>query len=89
MKILKLTPAVEKKLLRSRQERDLEAEGVAAEIIVDVRRRSDTALFEWIKKLDGIDTRRDGLWITKKKIAAARKCAGPRHCRNSADNIPA
>ena len=74
MKIIKLTAAVEKKLLRSRQERDTEAERVASEIISDVRRRGDTALFEWIKKLDGIDARRKGLWITQKEIASARKC---------------
>jgi histidinol dehydrogenase len=73
MKILKLTAAVEKKLLRSRQERDVEAERVASKIVADVRKRGDTALFEWIKKLDGIDTRREGLWITRNEIAASRK----------------
>jgi histidinol dehydrogenase len=73
MEILKLTAAVEKTLLRSRQERDVEAERVASEIISDVRRSGDTALIEWIQKLDGLDVRREGLWITKKEIAAARK----------------
>src|SRR5271170_2168241 len=52
MRILKLTPAVEKKLLRARQERDREAERVAAEIIADVRNRGDVALFAWAEKLD-------------------------------------
>ena len=45
MRILKLTPAVEKNLLRSRHERDREAERIAAKIIADVRKRGDAALF--------------------------------------------
>src|SRR2546425_121985 len=43
MRIVKLTPAVEKKLLRARQERDAEAERVASEIVADVRKRGDAA----------------------------------------------
>ena len=73
MRILKLTASVEKKLLRARRERDVEAEGVAKEIIEDIRRRGDKALAAWIKKLDGVDVHREGLWITKSEIDAARK----------------
>ncbi len=54
MRILKLTPATEKFLLRARQQRDSEAERVAAKIIADVRRRGDEALFAYAKKFDGI-----------------------------------
>lgn len=72
MRILKLTPAVEKNLLRARRERDREAEAIAARIIGDVRRRGDAALFAYTKKFDGADLRRDGMWITKSQIRAAR-----------------
>jgi len=73
MRIVKLTPAVEKKLLRARQERDAEAERVASEIVADVRKRGDTALFAWAKKLDGIDLRRESLWISESEIRGARR----------------
>ncbi len=73
MRIVRLTQAVEKRLLRARQEHDAEADRIAAEIIHDVRRRGDTALFTWVKKLDGVDLHREGLWIDKDEIRAARK----------------
>jgi histidinol dehydrogenase len=73
MRILKLTSAVETKLLRARHERDLEAERVAAGIIADVRKRGDVALAAWAKKLDGIDLNRTGTWISQREINAARK----------------
>jgi histidinol dehydrogenase len=73
MRIAKLTPVVEKKLLSVRQERDAEASRIASEIIGDIRRRGDAALTAWAKKLDGIDLRGEGLWISKTEIRAARK----------------
>jgi len=75
MKILKLTAVTEKKLFKAREKRDVEAERVAAEIVADVRKRGDKALFEWVEKLDRIDLRKDGLWIAEKEIAAARRRA--------------
>src|SRR5438128_6099378 len=75
MKILKLTAASEKKLFKAREKRDAEAERTAAEIVADIRKRGDKALFEWTKKLDGIDLRRDGLCIGEKEIAAAKRAA--------------
>jgi histidinol dehydrogenase len=51
-RILQLTAATEKKLLRARQFRDIQAERIAAKIIADVRNRGDAALFDWTKKLD-------------------------------------
>ncbi len=75
MRIVKLTPAVEKKLLRARLERDAEAERVASEIVGDVRRRGDAALSAWVKKLDGIDLQRESLWIPDGEIRSARKQA--------------
>jgi histidinol dehydrogenase len=73
MRILRLTTAVEKKLLRARHERDAEAECIASEIVDDIRRRGDAALFAWVKKLDGIDLRREGLWVRESEIHLARK----------------
>jgi histidinol dehydrogenase len=55
IRILKLSPATEKQLLRARQFRDIEAERVAARIIADVRKRGDAALFAWTKKLDRLN----------------------------------
>ena len=73
MRILKLTSAVEKNLLRARHERDLEAERVTAGIIADVRKRGDVALAAWARKLDGIELTRAGTWISQREINAARK----------------
>jgi histidinol dehydrogenase len=73
MRIVRLTPAVEKKLLRARQEHDAEAERIASEIVGDIRRRGDTALSAWVKKLDDIDLHNESLWISEGSIHAARK----------------
>jgi histidinol dehydrogenase len=73
MRILKLTAAVEKNLLRSRHERDREAERIAAGIVADVRKRGDAALAAWAKKLDGIDLHRAGVWVSPREINAARE----------------
>jgi len=71
MRIVKLTPAVEKELLRARQQRDVGAERVAARIVGDVRRRGDAALFAWTKKLDGVDLRGDSVWISRDEMRPA------------------
>ena len=47
MKIVKLSPATEKKLFKAREKRDVEAERVAVEIVADVRKRGAKALFAW------------------------------------------
>jgi histidinol dehydrogenase len=73
MRILRLTSAVEKNLLRVRHERDLDAERVAARIIADVRKRGDAALAAWTQKLDGTDLRQRDVWISQGEISAARK----------------
>ena len=90
MRILKLTAAVEKSLLRARHERDREAERIAAGIIADVRKRGDAALAAWARKLDGVDLRRGGVWISQREIDAARKQIGPdflRALRHAERNI--
>ena len=70
MRILKLTPAVEKKLLHAR--RDREAEAVAAKVIADVRKRGDAALCAYSKQFDGTDLRRQGIWVTPQEMRLAR-----------------
>jgi histidinol dehydrogenase len=75
MKILKLTPASEKKIFRAREKRDAEAEHTAAEIIADIRKRGDKALFAWTQKLDRIDLRSEGVWISEKEVAEAKRAA--------------
>jgi len=73
MRIVRLTPAVEKKLLGARQEHDEKAQRIAAEIIRDIRRRGDAALLAWVKRLDGVDLQRESLWIGEDEIRAALK----------------
>jgi histidinol dehydrogenase len=70
MRIVKLTTSVERQLLCSRRERDLQAERVASRIVADVRKRGDVALREWTKKFDGVDLR-SGLWVSKREIEKA------------------
>jgi histidinol dehydrogenase len=72
MRILKLSGAVEKRLLAARERRDVLAEKVSAKIIADVRRSGDAALFSWTKKLDGINLARDGMWVPQRDIEAAQ-----------------
>jgi histidinol dehydrogenase len=90
MRILKLTSAVETNLLRARLERDREAESIAARIIDDVRKRGDAALFAYTKQFDGIDLRREGVWVTPQETRAARSKVSPdllRAIRQASRNI--
>jgi histidinol dehydrogenase len=90
MRILKLTSAVEQRLLGARHERDRGAERIAANIIADVRKRGDVALGAWVKKLDGIDLRRGGAWVSQGEINAARRQVSPdllRAVRHAENNI--
>lgn len=77
MRILKLTPRTEKWLRSRRAQTDAEAQAVAAEIVADVRNRGDSALFDWAKKLDGMDLARTGVWVSQKEVRAARKQVSP------------
>jgi histidinol dehydrogenase len=75
MRIAKLTPRIEKWLLSRRAQRDLKSHSVAAEIVADVRKRGDLALFAWTKTFDSTDLSRDGVWISRKEFRAAEKRA--------------
>src|SRR5260370_10437809 len=72
MRIVKLTPRTEKWLLARSAQRDDEAYSVATEIVADGRKRGDSALFAWTKKLDELDIRRTGVWISEEEIRAAK-----------------
>jgi histidinol dehydrogenase len=73
MRILKLTPQTEASLMKSREGQDRAAHRTAARIVADVKRRGDAALDEWSRKLDGVNVRGTGLWVTRREIAAAKK----------------
>src|SRR5947199_2793604 len=73
MRILKLTPALEKRLLAARILRDEEAERVATRIVGDVRRGGDDALLAWSNKLDHNKLRAKDLWIARSEIDTAQK----------------
>lgn len=73
MRILRLTKAVEERLLAGRRRRDLGAERVAARIVADVRRRGDAALFSWTRRLDGVRLEPDSLWVGRRERDAARR----------------
>src|SRR5271154_3418002 len=90
MRILPLTEAVEKRLLSARRHRDITAERIAARIISDVRRRGDSALFGWAKKLDGVELTRESVWISRDEMRAAARTASPelfRAVKHAARNV--
>lgn len=73
MRILNLTPETETKLLKLRVAEDRAAQRVAAHIAADVRRRGDAAVNAWSRKLDGVDLSREGFWVPRSEMAAAKK----------------
>src|SRR5260370_5107236 len=77
MRILKLTPRTEKWRLGGRGQRDDEGQSVDATIVADVRKRGDSALFAWSKKLDGLDLARAGVWISREEIRSAKTQVSP------------
>ena len=81
MRILGLTPEVERELLAARQVRDTVAEKAALEIISDVRERGDAALFEYTRKFDNPKFLERDLRIGKSELRAARNSASPEFLR--------
>jgi histidinol dehydrogenase len=67
MRILQLTAATEKHLLRARQIRDKEAERIAAKIIAEVRKRGDGALFAYTKKFDRVSLNAKSVWLPSQR----------------------
>jgi len=72
MRIVKLTRAVEKKLLAARECRDHQAEKIASKIVADVRKRGDAALFSWSRQLDGVDLAPGRVWVSRREIDRAQ-----------------
>jgi histidinol dehydrogenase len=76
MRIHTLTPRIEKWLLARRARQDDQAQSAAAEIVSDVRKRGDAAVFAWAKKLDQANLARKGVWISRKEIRSAERQVG-------------
>ncbi|HKT47251.1 MAG TPA: histidinol dehydrogenase [Candidatus Acidoferrales bacterium] len=72
MRILRLTSALERKLLRARHSRDSQAERIAARIVADVRKHDDPALFSWTKKLDRTELTAKTIWVSASELVAAK-----------------
>lgn len=90
MEILKLTAEVEEELLAARQVRDVEAERAAAEIVAEVRKRGNAALFEFVRKFDKSDFSENDLRIGKTELREATKRVSPeflRAIRQASHNI--
>jgi len=90
MRILNLTPALTKKLLVGRRLHDAEAERVARKIVTDVRKRGDSSLFFWTKKLDSVTLNAQTIWISQKEIRGAARRVSPQFLhalRQAARNI--
>jgi histidinol dehydrogenase len=90
MRILKLTPQLEKRLLSRRVQSDVEAQHVSSEIVADVRKRGDAALLAWTRKLDHAKFRAKDLWISQREIRAAKQNVSPdflRAIRQASRNI--
>jgi histidinol dehydrogenase len=90
MRILKLTPRLEKRLLARRAQGDSQAQKVAAEIVSDVHLRGDTALLAWTRKLDDANFGMKDLWIAEKEVSSAKRSVSPdfmRAVRQASRNI--
>lgn len=73
MRVLRLTSAVEEKILAQRRGRDVAAERAAARIIEDVQRRGDAALFYWTRRFDGPTLQRTTVWVTRDELRSASR----------------
>src|SRR5271170_891769 len=71
MRVLRLTGAIEEKILAQRRGRV--AERAAARIIQDVQRRGDKALFYWTKRFDGLSLQRNSVWVSRDELRSASR----------------
>lgn len=72
MRILRLTDATAKKILASRSASSKDATRIATRIVNDVRRRGDTALFAWTKRLDHVALNSRNVWVSRAELSSAR-----------------
>jgi histidinol dehydrogenase len=68
MRILKLTDRVAEQFFARRSSHDAAADKIAAEILADVRKNGDVALFRWALRLDKLRLTRKSLWMTRAEI---------------------
>jgi histidinol dehydrogenase len=73
MRVLRLTGAIEEKILTQRRGRDRVAERTAARIISDVQRRGDAALFYWTKLFDRLKLQRNNVWVSRNELKSASR----------------
>jgi histidinol dehydrogenase len=73
MRVLRLTGAIEEKILAQRRGRDRVAERAAARIIQDVQQRGDAALFYWTKRFDGVALRPTSVWVSRDELRSASR----------------
>src|SRR5580658_6645788 len=73
MLVLRLTGAIEEKILAQRRGRDLVAERAAARIVRDVQRRGDAALFYWTKRFDRLALHRSNVWVARDELRSAAR----------------
>src|SRR5271170_4984583 len=73
MRILRLTGAIEEKILTQRRGRDVVAERAAARVVRDVQRRGDAALFYWTKRFDRRALQRRSVWVTRDELRSASR----------------
>jgi histidinol dehydrogenase len=73
MRILRLTGAIEEKILARRRGRDVVAERAAARIVRDVQRRGDSALFYWTKRFDRVALQQNNVWVSRDEIRRASR----------------
>src|SRR5271156_4400827 len=73
MRVLRLTSAIEERILAQRRGRDLVAERAAARIVRDVQRRGDAALFYWTQRFDRVAVRRSNVWVKRDELRSANR----------------
>jgi histidinol dehydrogenase len=73
MRVLRLTGAIEEKILTQRRGRDRVAERAAARIVRDVQRRADAALFYWTKRFDRVAMQRNHVWVSRDELRSASR----------------
>lgn len=82
MRILTLTPETQNNILENLLKRSPnsygEFEGRVADIIENVRKNRDAAVFEYTKKFDGADINADNILVTKEEIEEAYEKVDPK-----------
>lgn len=96
MRMIKLTEETKKGLLENLLKRSPEHygeyEGIVADIVSNIRKAGDEALFSYTKKLDHCDITVENICVTKEEIAEAYKALEPEFVevmKKSAANIRA